>query len=104
MKKKKLKRELARSEALKTYVLLENKRIYEELEDLRSKSNNLTVYIVSKKEEILYDVGDQRTLYYLPRKVNDNVDFAVFFSYNDAHDYITQKKLEKSFIMKSQVI
>lgn len=103
MKKKKLKKKLETCLAVKEYVLLENKKIYKELERLRGKSETKTIFIVTKQENILFGEADQRTIYYLPRKVNDDVDFAVFFDYNDACKYIASEKLEKSFIMKSQI-
>jgi len=94
---------LAACLALQEYVLLENKKIYKELERLREKPETKTVFIVTKQENILFNEADQRTIYYLPRKVNDGVDFAVFFDYNDAYNYIADEKLEKPFIMKSQI-
>lgn len=71
---------------------------------LREQIENKTVFIVTKEENVLYAPGDQRTLYYLPRKVNDNVDFAVFNDYNDAYKYVVDEKLDKYFIIESQII
>ena len=91
MKKKKLK-------ALNNYLFLENIKLSRELEHLKKS----VIYIVTKKENILFGKEDQRTIYYLPRKVNDKLDFKVFSSYNDAYDYIRGRK-EKLTIITSEI-
>ena len=61
------------------------------------------VYIVTKRENILFDHNDQRTIYYLPRKINDKLDFKVFFDYNDAYSYVKQSGASKLHIIKSEI-
>lgn len=91
MKKKKLK-------ALNNYLLCENISLKNQLENKKT-----IVYIVTKRENILFDHHDQRTIYYLPRKINDKLDFKVFFDYNDACSYVKQSGASKLHIIKSEI-